>query len=131
MFCLDAIIKVEVKNKMLLFIPEKILEHCFPLFVLEILYIDIKERKTLKLLKIQNVTNAIKLRMINYFKPILPTLKHQLKYLTLSDFKRYLKYKLTHQNHNIFIALPLCKCFSAFSNSLVNNIKDNQTQSLH
>jgi hypothetical protein len=37
MFCLDAIIKVEVKNKMLLFIPEKILEHGIPLFVLEIL----------------------------------------------------------------------------------------------
>jgi hypothetical protein len=35
MFCLDAIIKVEVKNKMLLFIPEKILEHGIPLFVLE------------------------------------------------------------------------------------------------
>ncbi len=68
MFCLDAIIKVEVKNKMLLFIPEKILEHGFPLFVLEILYIDIKERKTLKLLKIQNVRNAIKLKMINYIK---------------------------------------------------------------
>ncbi len=57
-------------------------------------------------------------------------MKPQLKYLTLSEFKRYLKYKLTHQNHNIFIVLPLCKCFSAFSNSLVNNIKDIQTQSL-